>query len=140
MLSATKIQVWATTCDDSPGGAMRKLEGLAKSGANLELVSARRLEKEPGKGVLLVAPLRNARETAMANQLGFRALTDKWVIRVEGCDEPGLAYLFAAAVAKEGISLDHFSGMVIRGQFVMFLAVDSQADADRIVTRLNQAL
>ena len=40
--SITKVDVWAGTIDDRPGGLAEKLEALANSGASLEFVIARR--------------------------------------------------------------------------------------------------
>ena len=48
-LKVTKADVWAVTLDDRAGGAADKLEGLAKGGANLEMVLARRTRSSPAR-------------------------------------------------------------------------------------------
>jgi predicted amino acid-binding ACT domain protein len=59
---------------------------------------------------------------------------------VQASDEPGLAYLFASVLAREGINLRGISGMVIRDEFVAYLALDTEAEAQRAIDRLQQPL
>src|SRR6476469_3752805 len=54
-LKATKAEVWAATIEDRAGGAADKLEALARGGANLEMLLARRTE-QPGQGDIFVTP------------------------------------------------------------------------------------
>jgi hypothetical protein len=140
MMNAQKVVVWAATCEDKPGGAMRRLEGLAQSGADLKFIFTRRLETEPNKGVIFVAPLEGERQKAAAKVLGFAPTPNMWVVRVEAADEPGLAYMFAGALAGVGINMRGLSGMVVRGVFVAYLAFDSEADAERAAERLRMPL
>lgn len=140
VMNVSKTTVWAATCDDQPGAVMRKLEGLAGSGADIKFILARRLDREPNKGVLFVSPLVGERQLNAAKALGFAATRDLFAVQVEAADEPGLAYLFAGALAKEGINLRGISGMVVRGVFVACMAFDTELDADRAVVRLSQAL
>ena len=140
VMNVSKTTVWAATCDNQPGAVMRKLEGLARSGADIKFLLARRLDTEPDKGVLFVAPLQGVRQLDAAKDLGFSPSRNLFAVRVEAADEPGLAYLFAGALANEGINLRGISGMVVRGVFVSCLAFDTEFDADRAVARLSQAL
>lgn len=140
MMNAQKVAVWATTCEDKPGGAMRRLEGLAQSGADLKFILTRRLEGEPSKGVIFVAPLESERQQAAAKVLGFAPTGSMWAVRAEAADEPGLGYMFAGALAEEGINMRGMSGMVVRGVFVAYLAFDTEADADRALGRLQLPL
>jgi prephenate dehydratase len=140
MIRASKVTVWAATCEDRPGGMMRQLEGLARGGANLQFILSRRLETEPGKGVIFVSPITGDRQVLAAQALGFRPTKDLIAVRVEAVDEPGLAYLFASVLAREGLNLRGVSGMVVREQFVAYLALDTEAEAQRAIDRLQQPL
>lgn len=140
MLTVSKVDVWAATCEDNPGGLQAKLEGLAKAGCDLDFVISRRLHREPGKGVVFVTPLRNERETAAAEALGFRKSTQAFSIRVEGPDTPGVSYLIMRALTAEKINVRGVSAATLGSQFVMFLAFDSAADAERAIARLARPL
>ena len=59
-LKATKAEVWAATIEDRAGGAADKLEALARGGANLEMLLARRTD-QPGQGVMFVTPVKGAK-------------------------------------------------------------------------------
>ena len=69
-LKASKADVWVATLEDRPGGAAAKLEALARAGANLEMVLARRTET-PGQGVMFVTPIKGARATKAAQDMGL---------------------------------------------------------------------
>ncbi|HEY2588349.1 MAG TPA: ACT domain-containing protein [Tepidisphaeraceae bacterium] len=139
MLSVSKADVWAATCEDRPGGLNEKLEGLAKAGANLEFVLARRLHEEPAKGVLFVTPLRGAEEQAAA-KLGFRKTLSLYSLRIEGPDEAGLGAKITRALAAENINLRGLSAARSGNQFIAYLAVDSEDDAQRAANRLQKPL
>ena len=51
-----RVDVWAATIEDKPGGLARVLAELREEGADLQFIIARRAE--PGKGVVFVTPLR----------------------------------------------------------------------------------
>ena len=51
-LDITRVDVWAAGIEDQPGGLAQKLDALAKAGANLEFLIARRAPEKPGTGVL----------------------------------------------------------------------------------------
>lgn len=140
MLNVTKVDTWAATIDDRPGGLLAKLEGLAKAGADLDFILARRTHEKPGQGALFVTPITDARQSNAAEQLGFHRTSSLHTLRVEGPDEPGVAYEIAQALAAEGINLRGLSAMTIGSQYRMFLAFDTQADADRAAARLQRAL
>jgi hypothetical protein len=140
MFNAKKVDVWAVTVEDRPGGVRDKLEAIAKVGANLEFVLARRTHEEPGKGALFVTAMGNARQQEAAVQAGFRKTTSLHAVRLEGPDEPGIAYLVTHALAAEGVNLRSVSAMTLGGQFVMYLAFDTEAEADHALTRLERAL
>jgi hypothetical protein len=55
-----RVDVWAATIEDKPGGLGQALATLRDAGADLQLIIARRAE--PGKGVVFVTPLRGDRK------------------------------------------------------------------------------
>ena len=89
-LKVTKAEVWAVTLDDRAGGAADKLESLAKGGANLEMVLARRTSEQPGKGVMFVTPLKGAKAMKAAEAAGMGKPEHIYSVRIEGGDKPGL--------------------------------------------------
>jgi len=50
----TKVDVWVGEIADRPGGLAEKLEVVAKAGASLEFVIARRQPDKPGTAVVVV--------------------------------------------------------------------------------------
>ena len=107
-LKVTKAEVWAVTLDDRAGGAADKLESLAKGGANLEMVLARRTSEQPGKGVMFVTPLKGAKAMKAAQAAGMGKPEHIYSVRIEGGDKPGLGSKIARALGDAGIS---FRGM-----------------------------
>lgn len=140
MLSVSKADVWAATCEDRPGGLNEKLEGLAEAGVSLDFLLARRLHEEPAKGVVFVTPLRGAAEEQAATKLGFRKTLSIYSLRVEGPDEAGLGAKITGALAAENINLRGLSAARSANQFIAYLAVDSAEDAQRAASRLQQPL
>ena len=56
-LDITRVDVWAATIKDRPGGLAQKLDALAKAGTNLEFLISRRTPEKPGRGVVFVTPI-----------------------------------------------------------------------------------
>jgi len=117
-----------------------KLEGLAKAGADLEFVIARRSSSRPNMGVLFVTPLVGEAQVNAAIRLGFEKSKSLHAVRVEGPDEPGMAFLITRALAAEGINLRGFSAGRLGSRFIGYWAFDSVADADRAINRINRPL
>jgi len=130
-LNATRIQVWRATIDDRVGGAAERLEPLAKAGANLEFVFARRTPEQPGAGVVYVAPVKGAKVTAAARQAGFTQPDDIHFLRVEGADKPGLVGVVTRALADAGISFRGVSAAALRRNAIAYIAFDDAADATK---------
>jgi hypothetical protein len=140
MITATRIDVWSATIEDHPGGLKEKLEALAIAGADLEFLIARRLHEAPGKGIVFLTPLRNQREIQAAEKIGLKKNSHVYSVRVIGPDEPGIAYRVTVALADEAINVRGVSAGRVGREFVMFLAFDTENDADRAAARLNKAL
>src|SRR4051812_6303616 len=97
-LKATKAEVWAATIEDRAGGAADKLEALARGGANLEMLLARRTD-QPGQGVMFVTPVKGAKAVKAAQEAGFGKPENIHSVRIEGADKPGLGSKIARALA-----------------------------------------
>ena len=140
MLTATKIDIWSATIEDRPGGLKEKLEALAIAGADLEFLIARRLHEMPGKGVVFLTPLKNEKEVKAGEKAGFHKSQHVFSVRVQGPDEPGMAYRVTSALTEEGINVRGISAGRVNEQLVMYLAFDSDRDADRASERLNRVV
>lgn len=136
-LKATKAEVWAATLEDRAGGAADKLEALARGGANLEMVLARRTE-QPGQGVMFVTPVKGAKAVKAAQEAGFGKPEHIHSVRIEGGDKPGLGSKIARALGKAGVSFRGISAVAIGRKFVSYLACDSAEDAAKAISVLKK--
>jgi len=131
------VDVWVTTIENEPGGLARKLRTLTKAGANFEFTIVRRIVDDPGKRVLFLTPIVGEAQTRAAREDGFRKSESLQSIRVEGVDRPGVSVQIAQALGDAGILVRGLSAAVIGKRFVMFLALDSVADAENAVQILQ---
>ncbi|HEX6295217.1 MAG TPA: amino acid-binding protein [Burkholderiales bacterium] len=136
-LKATKADVWVVTLEDRPGGAAGKLEALAKAGANLEMVLARRTET-PGQGVMFVTPIKGAKASKAAQEAGMAKPANIHSVRIEGGDKPGLGAKIARALGQAGINFRGMSGVAIGKKFVSYVALDSAEDQARAVSVIKK--
>jgi len=128
-LDVSRVDVWAGQMADKPGTLARKLAKLAKAGANLEFVLARRRPERRGRGVVFVAPIQGAKLAAAARKAGFRKSPRLVALRVSGTDKAGTGAAMAGALGDAGINIRGLSASVIGRKFVTYLALDSAADA-----------
>ena len=136
-LKATKAEVWAATIEDRAGGAADKLEALAKAGASLEMLLARRTD-QPGQGVMFVTPVKGAKAVKAAQAAGFGKPENIHSVRVEGSDKPGLGSRIARALGDAGVSFRGVSAVAIGRNFVSYLACDSAEDAAKAIAVLKK--
>jgi hypothetical protein len=132
-----RVNVWVAGIKDEPGGLARTLAVLREAGADLNFMIARR--EGPGEGVVFVTPLQGDREIAAAATVGFHSTRSVHSLRVEGANQPGIAAAVAEKLAAGGINLRGFSGAVIGTQFVIYIGLDSGADADKAAALLQAA-
>jgi prephenate dehydratase len=130
MLSTRVVDVWSAPIPNRPGGLLEKLEGLAKTGADLEILDARRSRENPDQGVTFLAPLTSESQISAAKQLGFER-SGLVHLRVSCPDEPGKGYLIVRAISAQGINLAGVVGTSIRDELIMYLAFDTAVDAER---------
>lgn len=138
-LLVERIDVWAATIDDRPGGVSEVLAALRDAGADLQFVVARRSPEAPGKGVVFVTPLRGDREIRAAAQAGFNVTQTLHSVRVMGRDRPGIGADLATKLAGAGLNLRGLSAAAVGSQFVAYFALDSLEDANKAVEVLGAA-
>ena len=136
-LVVERADVWAAPIDDQPGGLARMLNGLRDAGADLEFVLARRAPEKPGTGVVFVTPLRGEAETSAAESLGFNVTHSVYSVRVEGDNRAGRGSELTEKLADAGINLRGLSAAVIGTRFVVYIGLDSEADAEKAVEILQ---
>ena len=132
-----QADVWAASIQDRPGGIAEVLGALRDAGADLQFIIGRRAPEKPGTGVLFVTPLQGDREIRVAAQVGFNVTHTLHSVRIMGRDQPGIAAEITQKLADAGINLRGFSASVIGSQFVAYVGVDSQQEADRVVAALK---
>ena len=138
--SIRKVDVWAAEIYDRPGGLIGKLEALAKAGASLEFIIARRAPDKPGKGVVFLTPVRGAKQTGAAINAGLGTTDSLHSVRVEGPDRPGLGTKMTRALADAGINLRGLSAAALGRKSVAYFAFDSADDAANAIKLLRKAL
>ena len=138
-LKVQRVDVWAASIEDQPGGLAGKLDVLAQAGADLEMIIARRTPEKPGTGVVFVTPLRGDEEIAAAVEVaGFASTSSLHSVRVEGDNRAGIAALLTQKIADAGINLHGLSAAVIDERFIVHLSFDSDDDAAKAVDILKK--
>lgn len=137
-LKVTRVDVWAATMEDRPGGLAGKLEALAKAGANLEFVVSRRVPDKPGTGVVFVAPVKGAKTVKAAAAAGFAKAESMHSVRAEGPDKPGLGARITQELAAAGTNLRGLSAAAIGKRCVVYLALDTNAAAAKAMKVLKK--
>jgi len=135
---AERVDVWAASIKDEPGGLAKVLSSLRDAGADLELIIARRAPGEPGTGVVFLAPLRGDEEVSTAAMLGFNVTSSVQSVRVQGDNEPGVATVLTETLAAAGINLRGLTAAVMGNRFIMYIGLDSAADAAKVIDILQQ--
>lgn len=128
-----RVDVWAATIPDSPGGLAEVLATLRDAGADLQFVIARRSPESPGKGVVFVTPLQGDHEIRAAAQVGFNVTQRLHSVRIMGRDKPGIGAELTAKLAAAGINLRGLSACAVGTQFVAYVAVDTLDDANKAI-------
>ncbi len=136
-LMVDKVDVWATSLMDRPGGLAEKLEALRDAGADLQFIVARRAPEKPGGGVAFVTPLRGDHEIRAAANEGFQLTRSLQSLRIEGPDRPGIVAELLRKLADKGLSLQGLSAAVIGTRFVVYLGLDSPSDAALAIETLQ---
>ncbi|MFM0133947.1 amino acid-binding protein [Paraburkholderia sediminicola] len=138
-LSVERVDVWAATIEDKPGGLAKVLSTLRDAGADLQFVVARRMPEASGKGIVFVAPLQGETEIRAATQVGFSVTPSLHSVRVMSLDQLGIIAQLTQMLADGGINLRGVSAAVLGTQFIAYLAVDSLDDAEKAMDILQRA-
>jgi hypothetical protein len=137
-IKASRNDVWMAVIDDRAGGAAEKLEALARAGADLEVVFARRTPEHSGQGILFAGPIEGAKVKRAAEEAGFKRSENIHGVRIEGGDKPGLGSKIARTLADGGISFRGMQASVVGKNFLSFIALDSEEDAAKAVKALRK--
>ena len=133
------VDVWAAEIPDTPGGLAGKLAALAAAGADLDFIVARRRPDKSGAGVVFVTPLKGDAQIAAATEIGFAVTQSLHSVRIEGDNQAGIGARLTGKLARAGISLRGLSGAVTGVRFIMYLALDTAADAEQAIQVLQKA-
>jgi hypothetical protein len=136
-MEVSKVDVWAASMEDKPGGLAEKLDALAKADIDLDFVNARRAPERPGEGVVFVMPIQGARQIRAARKAGFEKSTSLHGIRIDTGNKPGFSAELAKIIADEGINLRAFSGASISNRAIFYLAFDNSADVTKALRLLK---
>jgi hypothetical protein len=136
-LRVKRVDTWAVAIDDKPGGLASKLNALAKGGANLEFVIARRAPDQTGTGVAFVTPITGVAASRAAREAGFNKTDSLHTVRIEGPDKKGQGAKIAEALAEKGLNLRGLSAAAIGNRFVAHIALDSASDAAKAASILR---
>ena len=135
----TRVDVWAAEIEDRAGALAQKLEAVAKSGANLEFVIARRSPDKPGSGVVFLAPLTGEAQTRAAEQAGLARTASMHSIRLEGPDQAAFGAKMTRLIADAGINMRGLSAAAVGQRCVVYFAFDTNADAEKAAAILKRA-
>ncbi len=138
-LIVERVDVWAASIKDEPGGLAKVLVDLREAGADLDFIVARRAPDKPGRGVVFVTPLRGDREVDAAVTLGFNVMSSVLSLRIEGVDKPGVAAELTEKLAVAGVNLRGLSAAVIGSRFIVYIGFDTAEDAAKAAKVLQQA-
>ncbi len=137
-LKVERVDTWAASIEDRPGGLAAKLGALAGAGVNLEFVIARRAPDRAGSGVVFVTPVKGAAAVRAARRAGFEKTASLHTLRIEGPDKQGKGARLTQALAEAGLNLRGLSGAAIRKRFVTHIALDTAADAAKAARVLQR--
>jgi hypothetical protein len=136
-LNVSRVNVWAASIKDRPGGLAEKLKLLARARVNLDFVIARRVSSKPKKGVVFVTPVKGAKKEKAAKRAGFKKTKSLQGLRIAAVDRPGLGAKIAGQLADAKINLRGFSGAAIGKRAIFYLAFDRLADVNKAVRVLR---
>lgn len=136
-LMIERVDVWAASIEDLPGGLSTVLGSLRDAGADLEFIVARRDPTQAGKGVVFVTPLLGDQQIRVAAQVGFNVAQSLHSVRVTGQDRPGVAAALTMALAEAGLNLRGFTASASNGRFVAHVGVDTLDEANRAIAALK---
>jgi hypothetical protein len=137
LMDVSRVDLWAASMDDRPGGLAEKLEILAQADIDLEFVMGRRSPEKPGTGVVFVTPIKGPRQIRVARKAGFEKSKSLYGIRIATGNKPGFSAELTRRIADAGVSLRGFTGATIENRAIFHLALDSSADENKVIRILK---
>ncbi len=137
-MKAQRVDTWAAAIQDKPGTLAAKLKALSAAGVNLEFVIARRSPEKRGAGVVFVTPVKGPKQSRAAGAAGFKKTKTLHTVRLEGVNKRGQGARLAQALTDKGLNLRGLSAAAIGNKFICHIAVDSEADANKVVRTLSK--
>ncbi len=136
-LKVRKVDVWAVEFRDEPGGLAKVLGPIAEAGGNLECIIARRQADKFQAGIAFITPLKGTKVLGAAHAAGVLPAEGLTTVRVEGPDTPGSCHRMVEAIARAGVNMRGVSSMSAGKNFVAFIGVDSDKDAETVMKVLK---
>lgn len=136
-VDVNRVDIWAVSIKDRPGGLAEKLEILAQADVDLEFITARRAPEKPGKGVVFVTPIKGPKQIRAAKKAGFAKSKSLYAVRIATGNKPGYSAELTMRLAEAGLNLRGISGAAISNRAVFHLAFDSSADAGKAIRLLK---
>ena len=134
-LKATKAEVWVATIEDRAGGAAEKLEALARAGANLEMLLARRTGSQ-GQGVMFVTLVKGTKAVKAAQESRLRqARQHPLGAGSRAATSRDSARRSRGHSANAGVSFRGVSAVAMGKKFISYIACDSAEDAAKAIAR-----
>jgi predicted amino acid-binding ACT domain protein len=140
LINVSRLDVWSAIVPDQPGAIAKKLESLAKAGANLDLILSWRNMGSPNQSDLVIGPLTTEAQSQAAVGAGFRHNSEVAVIVVEGPNEPGMGFRVTRSLAEEGLNLKGIAVSTLGNRVCMHIALDSSKDAERAAQVLQRSM
>ena len=137
-MKTQRVDTWAAAIKDKPGALAAKFKALSAAGANLEFVIARRSPEKRGAGVVFVTPIKGPKQSRAAGAAGFKKTKSLHTVRIEGINKRGQGMRLTQALATDGFNLRGLTAAAIGNKFICHIAVDSGADASKIVRVLSK--
>lgn len=128
-LDIGRVDVWAASIKDRPGGLAQKLDTLSQAGADIEFLIARRVPEKPGTGVVFVTPIKGAKQVEAAKKAKFSKTKSLHALRVAASNKVGLGAKLTSELGQAAINLRGLSGAAIGKRAVLHLAFDSADEA-----------
>ena len=119
-----KADVWAIDIPNRAGTLARVLDPLAKAGAQLEFLVARKVDESTSR--VFLAPIKSPRQKKVAQSIGVAPTRSMHCLRIEGPDRKGLGADLTRAVADAGVNLRGISAAAVGKKTVTYLAVESE--------------
>ena len=137
-MKVTRVDMWAASIKDRPGGLAEKLAILTEAGANVAFALARRVKGKRGEGVVFLSSLKGPKQLRAAKKTGFAKTKSLHAVRVEGADKPGLGTKMTQSLGEAGVNLRGLSASVIGKKFICHLAFDNSADVAKAMRILKK--